>query len=129
MSYRPYNPNPARKRTNDCVIRMLCKVTNRPWQENYVDLASKGLCLYDMPSSNPVWASYLRDLGYSKHTLPDTCPDCYTINDFCLDNRNGIFVLATGNHVVYVEDGKYYDAWDSGDESPTSFWVKERFER
>ena len=127
MSYNPYNPNPRGRRTNDCVVRMLCKVTNRPWRENYVDLASKGLSMYDMPSSNPVWGNYLRDLGYKKYNLPDNCPDCYTINDFCLDNRNGIFVLSTGNHVVYVENGEYFDAFDSGDEVPTAYWMRERF--
>ena len=29
-----------------------------------------------------------------------------------------------GGHVVAVEDGNYYDIWDSGDEVPTYYWMK-----
>ena len=28
-------------------------------------------------------------------------------------------------HVVTVQDGKYYDTWDSGNEIPVYYWEKE----
>ena len=79
----------------------------------------------NMPSVNKVWGNYLTSIGFSRYILPDTCPDCYTIRDFCQDNQNGTFILATGSHVVAVIDGDYFDAWDSGDELPISVWRRE----
>jgi len=79
----------------------------------------------DMPSANNVWGAYLRSIGYSQHVLPNTCPDCYTVIDFCNDYPTGKYILATGSHVVAVEDGNYFDSWDSGSETPIYYWKKE----
>ena len=57
--------------------------------------------------------------------IPNTCPDCYTIADFCNDHPYGTYILATGTHVVAVIDGDYYDTWDSGNEIPIFYWQKE----
>lgn len=81
--------------------------------------------MYDMPSSNAVWSAYLKSGGYTKNIIPSTCPDCYTVKQFCEDNPRGDFLLATGTHVVAVKDGNYYDTWDSGDEVPAFYFSKE----
>ena len=80
----------------------------------------------DMPSSNAVWGEYLKRNGFTKHVIPDSCPQCYTVQDFCEDNPNGTFVLATGSHVIAVIDGDYLDSWDSGNEIPVYLWRKEK---
>lgn len=119
MRYRYYNPNPIKSNGGDCVVRMLCCVTGKPWVDVYLDLVEKGLEMGDMPSVNATWVAYLRDLGFKRYSVPDTCPeDCYTIEDFCIDHPNGVYVLGTGSHVVCVKDGFYYDSWDSGKEVP-----------
>lgn len=119
--YRHYNPNPIRENANDCVIRMLTLVTGKSWFDVLLDLTEKSLLLGDMPSSNYVWVSYLRDLGFKRFSLPNTCPDCYTIEDFCIDNPVGEYVLATGTHTCFAKDGFYFDSWDSGKEIPLFF--------
>ena len=81
--------------------------------------------MFDMPSSNAVWSEYLKRCGYKRYVIPDTCPDCYTVKDFCRDNPRGKFLLATGSHVVAVKDGDYFDAWDSGNEVPIYYWSKD----
>lgn len=126
MGYVPYNPNPARKLVGDCVIRAISKVTNQDWEDTYLDVAMKGLLLHDVPSSNEVWGSYLRDKGFKRYVIPDTCPDCYTISQFCIDNPKLTGILATGTHVVAIKDGDYFDSWDSGQETPIYYWRKER---
>jgi len=78
-----------------------------------------------MPPRNGMWGSFLRFKGFKEVHLPDTCPDCYTVRQFCQDYPIGKYMLATGTHVVAVIDGNYYDTWDSGDEIPISFWRKE----
>lgn len=125
MSYVFFNPNPRGKRIGDCVIRAISKLTNQSWDDTYINIALTGFELCDMPSSNSVWAAFLRQLGFRCFIMPDLCPDCYTVKDFCIDNPRGSFLLATGSHVVTVIDGDYFDAWDSGNEVPTAFWTKE----
>ena len=120
-----YNPNPSRKLVGDCVIRAIAKMTGKDWETTYLDICVHGLMLHDMPSANYVWGSYLNSLGFKKTTIPDTCPDCYTVEDFCNDHPQGVYMLATGSHVIAVEDGNYFDSWDSGNEVPVYFYTKE----
>lgn len=122
MSYIYFNPNPLGKRVGDCVIRAIAKLTGQDWTTVYIGITTTGYELCDMPSSNAVWAAYLKRLGYRRFVIPDTCPQCYTVRDFCIDNPKGNFLVATGSHVVAVSNGDYYDAWDSGEEIPIYYW-------
>lgn len=125
MNYIFFNPNPSRKTVGDCVIRAISTAMNRSWEEVYLDVMRKGFELHDMPSSNNVWSAYLKSKGFRRYAIPDTCPDCYTVQDFCIDHPYGTFILATGSHVVAVMNGNYYDTWDSGNEVPIFYWRKE----
>lgn len=125
MSYVFYNPNPDGKMVGDCVIRALTLAMGLDWEEVYVDLSMQGFAMHDMPNSNSVWGEYLKLNGFTRHVIPDTCPDCYSIQQFCIDHPEGVFVAATGSHVVAIVDGNYYDTGDSGREVPVYYWQKE----
>lgn len=88
-------------------------------------LCKQGLLMADLPNANSVWASYLRELGYKSETIPNNCPDCYTVRDFCIDHPHGKFAVCSGTHVVTVIDGNIYDAWDSSEEIPAYYFYKE----
>lgn len=124
MGFIYYNPNPLKKSIGDCTVRAISLLTDQKWKEVYVGLVTTGFEHCDMPSSNIVWSKYLLDLGYQKEYLPNTCPYCYTVSDFCKDNSIGKYLLATGSHVVTVIDGNYYDTWDSGQQVPIYYWFK-----
>lgn len=126
MSFVRYNPNPERQSLTDCVIRAVSTVLDMSWDDAYVDLSMLGFSMKDMPNTNSVWGKYLKLNGFSRHTIPNTCPDCYTIRDFADDHPTGIYVVATGSHAVAVVNGNYYDTSDSGMEVPTYYWRKER---
>lgn len=126
MGYVNYNPNPTRKLVGDCVIRAISKILNKDWEDTYLDVVMKGYVMHDMPSSNDVWGNYLHDHGFKRYMIPDTCPDCYTVNRFCAENPDLTGILATGTHVIAVDGGNYYDTWDSGHEIPIFYWRKER---
>ena len=123
--YSAYNPNPMGARVGDCTVRAISRATGERWDTVYCGLCVEGLRLCDMPTANHVWGADLRRHGFRRRALPDDCPDCYTVADFCRDHPHGTYVLAISGHVVCVADGSYYDTWDSGAESPAYYWYKE----
>jgi len=123
--WKYYNPNPKKQIVGDCVIRAVSLALGESWQDVYSDIAIKGFILADMPSSDAVWTSYIRGKGFKVKPLPDTCPACYTLRDFCADHPTGTYIVKCSEHVVTVVDGDYYDTWDSGDQVAYFFYTKE----
>lgn len=119
-----YNPNPTGRSVGDCAVRAIAKALDTDWEQAYALIVINGFAMGDMPSGDSVWGSVLREHGFYRSAIPNTCPNCYTIEDFCRDNPKGVFVLGTGNHVVTVVDGDYFDIWDSGREIPVYAWYR-----
>lgn len=119
-----YNPNPTGRVVGDCAIRALTKALDLDWETVYNMVASNGYNMGDMPSSDSVWGSVLRQHGFYRSTIPNACPDCYTAKDFCKDNPYGIYVLGFGGHVASVVDGTLYDTWDSSECIPVYVWYR-----
>lgn len=120
--YKFYNPNPSRRRVGDCTVRAICKATGKTWDQVYAALSAYGYTVKDMPNANHVWGKYLHDLGFRQHLIKEYWK--YTVEDFCREHPKGIYILAIGDHVVCVEDGFYYDSWDSGQEIPVYYWAR-----
>ena len=124
--YQYYNPNPYGKRTGDCVIRAICKATGHDWLDVYLGLCIEGAHNGDWGNTNSVWSAYLRNKGFVRQVIPNTCPDCYKIEDFCRDHPKGTYILATGSHAVCLQDGVVYDSWDSSQEIPVYFFEEDK---
>ena len=122
MAFKFYNANPENRLVIDCTVRAISKVTGKSWDTTYIGLTTKGFEMKDMPNSNAVWGAFMKDLGYVREPIPNTCPDCYSLCEFCEDNPDGTFLIGTGDHVIAVIDGDWYDTWDSGDTVPVYFW-------
>lgn len=121
-----YNPNPMENlRSGDCVIRAITKLTGKNWHTVYTELSVYGYALGDWGNSNAVWDAYLRDHGYKRAIVPNSCPNCFTVMDFCEEFATGEYLLGTGRHAVTVSNGNYYDSWDSGREMPIYYYYKE----
>ena len=116
------NPNPLGKQTGDCVIRAITIATDQSWRKTYRDLCGLGEIMGDLPNSNAVWNRYLREKGAEQFLLPESCPDCITVQAFCERYPEGVYVIGTGDHAVAVIDGDAYDSWNSLEETPTFFW-------
>lgn len=119
-----FNPSPTGRRVGDCAVRAIAKALDVDWEKSYMMLAANGFGMGDMPSSDSVWGSVLRQHGFYREAIPNTCPDCYTVRDFCNDNPEGVYVLGFGGHVATVVDGNLYDSWDSSDEIPIYVWYR-----
>lgn len=119
-----YNPNPVKNLTRDCAIRAVAKALDTDWESAFAMLALNAFLMGETMDSDAVWASVLRQHGFYKGIVPDTCPDCYTVSDFCRDNPAGTFVLKADQHVICAVDGDYYDTWQSGQEPVSYYWYK-----
>ena len=124
MAFREYNPNPVGRRVGDCAVRAISKALDTDWESAYILLVSNGFAMGDMPSADSVWGATLRQKGFYRKTLLDTCPDCYNVIDFCEDFPEGTYVLGFGGHVATVVDGDLYDSWDSSMENPQFYWYR-----
>lgn len=119
-----YNPNPTGRSVGDCAVRAVAKALDIDWEQAYVMIAANGFAMGDMPSSDSVWGAVLRESGFYRKSIPNTCPDCYTVEDFCRDHPEGTYVLGFGGHVATVKDGNLYDSWDSSREIPIYMWYR-----
>lgn len=122
-----YNDNPIGRETGDCVLRALSVATGYGWDATYW-----GLCLYghkhaDWGNHSSAWWDYLHEEGWKRRFLPNECPVCYTVRDFCREYPRGRYILGTFGHAVAVIDGDYIDTWDSGGERPIFYWTKEDY--
>lgn len=123
--FRYYNPNPSKgKRVGDCVIRAICKALDIDWETTFSGVMVKACQLSDMPSANVVWGAYLREHGFRRNIVDDHSQYVYTVDDFCRDHPVGTYILAIDGHVVCVQDGYYWDTWDSGQEIPIYYWER-----
>lgn len=117
-------PNPSGLDVGDCVVRAIAIATDNDWDSVYLELVAIGFLVKDMPSANRISNIYLKEHGFKRYIIPDTCPDCYTVRAFCVDHPKGTYILATGSHMVAVIDGNYLDAWDSGNEIPVYYFQR-----
>lgn len=124
MPWQPYNPNPIGIDGIDCTVRALSKALGVSWEKAYTMLAVNGFILGDMPNANHVFSATLRQHGFKRHVIPDSCPDCFTAGDFADEHPEGTYVLAFGDHVCTVIDGTIYDSWPSMNRVPMLYWEK-----
>lgn len=122
--WRKYNPNPAGRAVGDCAVRAVAAALGVDWETAFAMIAENAFLMADMPSSNSVWGAVLRQHGFRRYAIPNTCPDCYTIGQFAEDHPDGVFVVGTGNHVVTIRDGMVWDSWNSLRELPQFYWTK-----
>lgn len=124
--FTEYNPNPCGRSVGDCAVRALSKALGQSWEQTYVGLCLDGFCRGDLPNADSVWGPYLKSRGFTRRFIPDTCPDYYTVADFAADHPEGTYILSMpGRHVLCVQDGQWYDSWNSGGEIPVYYWTKE----
>ena len=119
-----FNPSPSGRNVGDCAVRAVAKALGVDWETAYAMLTAAGYALNDMPSSNAVWGSVLRNNGFVRSSIPQTCPDCYDAEDFARDHPHGTYVLGFGNHTATIQDGQLFDSWDSSHEIPQYYWER-----
>lgn len=124
MAYIRFNNNPTGRNVGDCAVRAISIALDVDWETAYLMIAKNGYAMGDMPSSDSVWGAVLRQNGFYRKAIPNSCPDCYTAEQFCEDHPHGVYVLGFGGHVATVVDGDLYDSWDSSQLYPVYVWYR-----
>ena len=122
--WKPFNPNPVSRSVGDCSVRAISAALGVDWETAFSMISANAFQMGDMPSSDAVWGSVLRQHGFRRSVIPNSCPDCYTAEKFAEDHSHGVYVLGFGGHVATVRDGMILDSWDSSKEIPQYFWWK-----
>lgn len=123
--YIQYNPNPVRKDgVGDCAVRAVAKAADLTWEQAYTELSTSGFLMGDVMNSDQVLAAVLRKHGFVRGSVSESCPDCYTVEDFARENPDGTYVIKSDNHVAVIIDGNIFDAWDSTRRVPLWYWVR-----
>ena len=120
--WKPFNNNPCGRAVGDCAVRAISVALDVDWETAYVMLVADGFGMCDLPNADATWGAVLRQNGFVREAIPNTCPDCYTAEDFCKDHPSGTYVLGFGGHTATVRDGVLYDLWDSSNLIPVYYW-------
>jgi hypothetical protein len=122
--WKQFNPNPLSRNVGDCSVRAISAALNVDWETAFAMIAANAFQMGDVVSSNAAWGSVLRQHGFNRFVIPNSCPDCYSIGEFAEDHQKGVYVVGTGNHVVTIKDGVILDSWDSSKEIPIYYWSR-----
>lgn len=123
-----YNVNPIARNTEDCGIRAVAVALDISWDDAFDLLARNAKQMGDVMHSNAVIGSVLRQHGFYRSAIPNSCPDCYSIGDFAADHPKGDYVVGTGSHIVAVVDGNIIDTFNSKDLIPLYYWYRKDFD-
>lgn len=126
--YKYYQPNKKdlKDKQGDCVIRALTKVMNKSWLEVFDELVPIAREMQTTISCKDAYESYLKLQGFTYHGISNKKGTKRpTVDSFAREHKNGTYYLNVANHCVAVENGNYYDTWDSGYKSLYGYWEKE----
>lgn len=122
--WKEFNPNPTARRVGDCAVRAVAAALDVDWETAFSMITANAYMMGDMPSSDAVWGSVLRQHDFYREIVPNTCPNCYTAEDFAKDHPSGVYVLGFGGHTATIRDGVLLDSWDSSGLYPQYFWYR-----
>ena len=114
--YKYYNANTHGNHIEDCVIRCLAILTNRPWREIYNELSDlagdMGLMFDDVEFvENYLDDRYDRECHYSKK-----------VGEFAREYPRGRYAVTMNGHITAIINGVIYDTFDPSDRIMRCAW-------
>jgi hypothetical protein len=124
--FQYYNANPHGNNTNDCVIRAICGVTDREWDDVLMDLtlcAIKHKLMIDDPD---LYTKYLKENGWKKCKQPKKSNGKkYKAYEWAPTFKGKAIAHVGSHHMVMISHGKVWDTWYSLDGVVGNYWIKE----
>ena len=123
MSFKFYQPNNKQEIAYDCVIRALSKVFNKSWLEIFDELVKIARYLQVVPNEDKCFNEYLKN-----YTLKKIKKQKPTIKEFSSTHK-GTYIVKSSGHLVAIENGDYFDCWDSGNLKIYKYWLIKSWEK
>ena len=123
MSFKFYQPNNKQEIAYDCVIRALSKVFNKSWLEIFDELVKIARTLQVVPNEDKCFNEYLK--AYPLKKIKKQKP---TIKEFSRTHK-GTYIVKSSGHLVAIENGDYFDCWDSGNLKIYKYWLIKSWEK
>ena len=118
--YQP-NKNDTKDKYGDCVVRAITKVFDLSWEDAFMSLIPSALKIKSMPDTKEVLNEYFKEKNIkwvgckAVKGKPRLTPKTF--------KEKGSYVLSLAGHILAVENGCYYDTWDSGECCVYGYWV------
>lgn len=124
-----FNPNPnfkdfkvvknnkhKRCTTTDCAIRAVCGCFDIDWFKSFDMLTESARKVCDVTNSCAAMDDAMERSGFTKVSIKaEKGTKRPTIASFAKEHPKGNYILHVAGHFCCVKNGKYYDAWDSGE--------------
>lgn len=106
-----YNANPAKKETNDCVVRAICTAYGKGWTDVNDELHEIAKSTFSVFNDKEVYETYLKnnDAVYIK-TMQKY--KRITTGEFAEIYKTGIYILRLAHHLTICIDSVILDTWD-----------------
>lgn len=122
--YKYYQPN--KNQAPDCSIRALTKLLDKDWFVVFDYLVGIARKNQDVLISTSTFEEMLSDFNYQKYsfTRKGTKP---RLREFAKEHNKGKYFCYVRSgytmHCVCLDNGDWYDSWDSGDCKMVSYWT------
>lgn len=111
MAFKFVNVNPSGARTDDCVTRAISLASGY----DYFDIQEKLVLTSKLFGCDRLArCCYQNLLEYVFGYTPVECHGL-TIDEFCIENPYGTYLIRIQGHLTAVIDGVINDTWDCGD--------------
>ena len=112
----------------DCQVRALSKALNISWIEAFdltIPICREMQTYTIFGGSCKIGKDNLRKLGFNYCGISNKRGSKRpTVDSFAKDHPTGTYIAKVAHHVVAIVDGKYYDTWDSGQNSMYGYYEK-----
>ena len=117
IKLRTFDPHPFRKEANeytgdpeDCVIRSICKITNREYKDVYNSLFERSRKLYITSITyNRIIVEELEEKYHYEIYKPHKYE---TLGEFMHRHKSGRFIISLEDHIISYINGIWYDSDD-----------------
>lgn len=125
VKYVEFNANPFNRKVCDCVTRAISMFLDISYDTAYIELFNISLSNGYPVKQDKVYKPLMKKYGYEYKSIKHIKGNPrITVKEFLENNANTAYILRCRGHLVYCNDGNYYDTWDCGNMGVFGYYEK-----